>query len=186
MPRRRPASSSSIRMRSSASSCPMGVRASGRQPCSSSQRRAESGSARRPANMSSSSTTPTTATSGAGSLTSGASTRATTFLSRRGLRRPSIVTVPVSGRMRPLAMRPSTDGRCSVSAVVRVTRPDANVASVAGRMPPARPFETSSSTIFTRGLLRAPRRPPASRGRRRRGSPGRRPTRLRAGRCRAG
>ncbi|THE08494.1 hypothetical protein E1I21_02280 [Microbacterium oleivorans] len=137
-------------MRSSASSWPNGVRASRRQPCSSSQRRAESGSARRPANMSSSSTTPTTVTSGAGSLTSGASTRAATFRSRRALRAPSIVTVPESGRMRPTAMSPRTEGRCSVSAVVIVTRPDSMTRSVSGTMPPARPFETAVSAIFMR------------------------------------
>jgi hypothetical protein len=73
--------------------------------------------------MSSSAATLATVMFGAGSLTSGASTRAMARRSADASGSPSMVTVPELDLIRPDASRPSTVGRCSVSARASTASP---------------------------------------------------------------
>lgn len=158
-----------MRTRAAGSTLPICVEASSANPSCLSQRRAWIGVDATPANMSSSPTTPATVMSACGSLTSGASTRATVRRKSRLSVLPSIVTRPVSGVIRPLAISPSTVGRCCVSARAKRTTPVWYSRLVVGR---ASPLLTSWSVIFMR-------RPPAARERRGRSRNARRADRRR-------
>ena len=166
------ASSAMTRTRTDGLIVPIGCAASSAKPICSSHRRACSGVAGRPANMSSSPTTAASVTPGCGSLTSGASTSAMRRRRSRSLRVPSIVTSPVSGRMRPVAMSPSTVGRSSVSASTNRAWPVSISSDVVGSAWPFLPLLTSCTAILMRG---PPRREswqayPAHRPRRVRGA----------------